>query len=218
MFKKTNGAGIMHIYERLILENRAWAEEKALEDPDFFHRTSGDQRPDVLWIGCSDSRVPAELIVNAQPGEIFVHRNIANQMVTTDFNSLSVLQFAVEVLQVKHIIVCGHHGCGGVRAALRSQSHELMFVNHWLKSLRDIHRFNQDEIESIKDEEQRIHRMVELNVVEQIYNIAHTSIIQRAWHHRQAPVLHGWVYAIGDGHIRQMITLPPGSMINDIYR
>jgi carbonic anhydrase len=208
----------MHIYERLILENRAWAEEKALDDPDFFRRTSGDQRPEVLWIGCSDSRVPAELIVNAQPGEIFVHRNIANQMVTTDFNSLSVLQFAVEVLQVKHIIVCGHHGCGGVRAALRSQSHELMFVNHWLKSLRDIHRFNQQELEAFKDEDQRVHRMVELNVVEQIYNIAHTSIVQRAWQTRQSPMLHGWVYAIGDGHIRQMITLPPGSMINDIYR
>jgi carbonic anhydrase len=208
----------MHSFEKLLLENRAWAEEKTVKQPEFFERLASDQRPEFLWIGCSDSRVPAEIIVNAQPGEMFVHRNIANQVITTDFNSLSVLQYAVDVLKVEHVIVCGHYNCGGIRAALKRQRPDLLIVNKWLKHIKDVYRFHQNEIEGLSSEEERAHRLVELNVVEQIYNLAHTSIIQSAWKRERRPALHGWVYGLEDGIIKQLISLPAGSLISPIYQ
>lgn len=208
----------MKTFEKLLLENKAWAQDRVSTDPAFFERMADVQKPEVLWIGCSDSRVPAEIIVNAQPGEMFVHRNIANQLITTDFNSLSVLQYAVDVLKVKHVIVCGHYNCGGVRAAMNKQNPNLLMVNKWLKHIKDIHRFHQTELEAFESDEERARRLVELNVIEQIYNLAHTSIIQSAWKNETRPTLHGWVYGLGDGIIKELINLPPGSQINPIYQ
>ncbi len=207
----------MKPFEQLLIENRAWAEDKIHREPDFFQRIAEAQKPNFLWIGCSDSRVPAEIIVNAQPGEMFVHRNIANQMITTDFNSLSVLQYAVDVLKVSDVIVCGHYNCGGIQAALRKQSPDLIIINKWLKHIKDLYRFHQTELEALSSEHERIHRLVELNVIEQVHNLAHTSLIQNAWKREHRPTLHGWVYGLDDGVINQLITLPPGSMINSIY-
>ena len=208
----------MEIFERMLLDNEAWAEEKIEHSPNFFKRLSTQQTPEVLWIGCSDSRVPAEIIVNAQPGEMFVHRNIANQVITTDFNSLSVLQYAVDVLKVQHVVVCGHYNCGGVRAAMNKQNPGLLMVNKWLKHIKDIHRFHQAELDALDSDEERARRLVELNVIEQIYNLAHTSIIQSAWKNDTRPTLHGWVYGLSDGIINELINLPPGSQINPIYQ
>lgn len=208
----------MRPFEKLLLENKAWAEEKVRSEPEFFGRLAREQTPDVLWIGCSDSRVPAEIVVNAKPGEMFVHRNIANQIITTDFNSLSVLQYAVDVLKVSHVIVCGHYNCGGIKAALKRQSPDLLIVNKWLKHIKDVYRFHHPELESLESEDNRVHRLVELNVIEQIHNLAHTSIIQDAWRREQRPTLHGWVYGLNDGIIKQLIELPPGSQISPIYQ
>ncbi len=208
----------MKTFEKLLLENKAWAQDKVTADPSFFERMADVQKPEVLWIGCSDSRVPSEIIVNAEPGEMFVHRNIANQVITTDFNGLSVLQYAVDVLKVKHVIVCGHYNCGGIRAALKKQSPGLLMVNKWLKHIKDVYRLHQNELESLGSESHRVNRLVELNVIEQIYNIAHTSIIQSAWKKEQRPTLHGWVYGVDNGIIKELINLPPGSQLNPIYQ
>jgi carbonic anhydrase len=201
-----------------LLENKAWAEEKIAKEPEFFQKLAKDQTPDFLWIGCSDSRVPAEIIVNAQPGEIFVHRNIANQIITTDFNSISVLQYAVDVLKVKHVIVCGHYNCGGVKAALDRQRSDLVIVNKWLMHIKDIYRLHQDDIEAFSSDQERANRLVELNIIEQVRNLTHTSIIQHAWNADRRPVLHGWVYGLDDGKIKQLIMLPPDSPIDSIYQ
>ena len=208
----------MKTFEKLMLENKAWAQDKVATDPDFFARLADVQKPEILWIGCSDSRVPAEIIVNAQPGEMFVHRNIANQVITTDFNSLSVVQYAVDVLKVKHVIVCGHYNCGGIRAALKKQNPGLLMVNKWLKHIKDVHRIHQTELDAFGSEDEQVARLVELNVIEQIYNLAHTSIIQSAWKNESRPTLHGWVYGLTDGIIKELISLPPGSQINPIYQ
>lgn len=207
----------MRPFERLLLENKAWAREKIQTHPEFFARLAVDQTPEVLWIGCSDSRVPSEIIVNAQPGEMFVHRNIANQLITTDFNSLSVLQYAVDVLQVSHVVVCGHYNCGGIRAALQPQRQDLTIVNKWLKHIKDIYRLHQAEIETLPNLTDRVQRLVELNVLEQVQNLSHTSIIQNGWKRRQKPSLHGWVYGLDDGMIRELIHLPAGSPVLPIY-
>ncbi|HYE35281.1 carbonic anhydrase [Methylocaldum sp.] len=208
----------MRPFEKLLLENKAWAEEKISKEPDYFKRLAKEQTPGVLWIGCSDSRVPAEIITNAEPGEIFVHRNIANQIITTDFNSLSVIQFAVSVLKVKHVIVCGHYNCGGIKAALESQRAELALVNKWLMHVKDVYRLHQDEIERQPTAEARAARLVELNVIEQIYSLAHTSIIQQAWKTERRPALHGWVYGLDNGILNDLITLTPDHRIESIYR
>jgi carbonic anhydrase len=208
----------MKPFEKLLLENKAWAEEIKQREPDYFARLAKDQTPEFLWIGCADSRVPAEIIVNAEPGEIFVHRNIANQALSTDFNSLSVLQYAVDVLKVNHVIVCGHYNCGGVKAALSKQRFDLTLVNKWLMHIKDVYRLHEDEIESLPTEQQQADRLVELNVIEQVQRLSHTSIIQKAWATERRPVLHGWVYGLNDGVINQLITLPPGSMVNRIYQ
>jgi carbonic anhydrase len=208
----------MNSFEKLLLENKAWAKEKKSADPQFFVEMAKAQTPEFLWIGCSDSRVPAEIIVNAKPGEIFIHRNIANQMIETDFNSLSVLQYAVAVLEVKHIIVCGHYNCGGIKAALNKQSSDLVITNKWLMHIKDIYRYHKNEIDALPTEEQRINRLVELNILEQVQTLAHTSIIQNAWHHDQRPVLHGWVYGMSDGLLIPLITLYPDTDIDPIYK
>ncbi|MEQ1624945.1 MAG: carbonate dehydratase, partial [Sediminibacterium sp.] len=198
----------MKAYEKLLLENKAWAKEKLEDDADFFERLVHVQSPEFLWIGCSDSRVPANEITGTNPGEIFVHRNIANMVVHTDLNLLSVLQYAVEVLKVKHIIVCGHYGCGGVKAAFGQ--HSLGIINKWLRNIKDVYRFHREEIDAIDTEEHKVNRMVELNVQEQVMNLAKTSIIQSAWKHHQRPQLHGWVYDLHDGIIKPVFEMEAG--------
>ncbi len=208
----------MPSFEKLLEQNKKWALQKKTEDPLFFERLSRKQTPDFLWIGCSDSRVPAEIIVNAEPGDIFIHRNIANQIIHTDFNCLSVLQYAVNVLQVKHIIVCGHYNCGGVMAALQKQRSDLVITNKWLMHIKNTYRLHQQEIDSLEDESQKINKLVELNVVEQVNALSHTSIIQEAWGHQQRPAIHGWVYDVHDGLIKPLITLSPGDEIHPIFQ
>jgi carbonic anhydrase len=205
----------MKPYEKLLLENKAWAAERVSDDPDFFNRLANIQSPEYLWIGCSDSRVPANEITGTQPGEIFVHRNIANMVVHTDLNLLSVLQYAVEVLKVKHIIVCGHYGCGGVKAAMTQQS--LGIINKWLRNIKDVYRIHSAEVEKITDENERLNKMVEFNVQEQVLNLAKTSIVQKAWKHENAPHLHGWVYGLHNGIINPILEMPAGTRIDPLY-
>jgi len=205
----------MKAYERLLLENKVWAAEKLVDNPNYFNRLAQLQTPEFLWIGCSDSRVPANEITGTQPGEIFVHRNIANMVVHTDLNLLSVLQYAVEVLKVKHIIVCGHYGCGGVKAAFSQKSYGM--INKWLRNIKDVYRLHYDEIQSSKTEELKVDRLVELNVMEQVMNLAKTSIVQTAWKNEQQPHLHGWVYGLDNGIINPIFEMPAGTHINPIY-
>ena len=207
----------MHSYEKLLLENKAWAAEKMQDDPEFFTRLSLLQTPEFLWIGCSDSRVPANEITGTQPGEIFVHRNVANLVINTDVNVLSVLDYAVNHLKVKHVIVCGHYGCGGVKAAITNHDYNHL-LNMWLRNIKDVYRLYQSELESITDEEARTDRLVELNVKEQVLKLAKTSIIQRAWKYSKRPVLHGWVYGLKDGIIKNLFDMEPGSEMNNIYK
>jgi carbonic anhydrase len=206
----------MEPHKQLLLANKAWVLEKLKTRPDFFESQAEGQTPDFLWIGCSDSRVPAEDITGTEPGELFVHRNIANMVVHTDFNMLSVLQYAVEVLKVKHVIVCGHYNCGGVKNAMTR--HDFGLINKWLRHLKDVYRIYQDHIESIADPKARWDRLVEINVTEQVQNLAKTSIIQRAWDKEQRPTLHGWVYDLRTGYLKEFAEMPPGAKIDDIYR
>lgn len=206
---------MMKAYERLLLENKAWAAEKVQDDPEFFSRLSHLQTPEFLWIGCSDSRVPANEITGTQPGEIFVHRNIANMVVHTDLNLLSVLQYAVEVLHVKHIIVCGHYGCGGVKAALTQ--HNFGIINKWLRNIKDVYRIHRDEVDPLKTEDERVDKLIELNVQEQVMNLAKTSIVQKAWKNQRYPHLHGWVYSIENGIIKPIFEMEAGTHIDPIY-
>ncbi|OZG73830.1 carbonate dehydratase [Hahella sp. CCB-MM4] len=187
--------------QELLNRNRQWAKEQTNRDPEFFTRLSKQQKPEYLWIGCSDSRVPANEIVGMAPGELFVHRNIANVVNHTDFNCLSVMQFAVEVLQVKHIIVCGHYGCGGVRAALSHD--EFGFVDNWLRAIKEIYIKYQGDLDQL-DEKSRVRRLCELNVMEQTINLAKTKCVQRAWDHGQDLKIHGWIYDIADGIIHDL--------------
>lgn len=207
----------MEAPQKLLIQNAGWAQQQKLRDPTFLARLDYEQSPDVLWIGCSDSRVPAEIIVNAQPGEMFVHRNIANQIATTDFNSLTVVQYAIEVLQVKHIIVCGHYNCGGIAAALKPQVPGLLLVNKWLMGLKELYRRNEQEIRALPTQRQKIGRLAELNIIQQVENLAHSSIIQDAWRKRMAPSLHGWVYGLRDGKLIELVQLQPGAAINPIF-
>jgi carbonic anhydrase len=207
----------MKSYEKLLLENKAWAQEKVEDDPDFFTRLSKIQTPDFLWIGCSDSRVPANEITNTQPGEIFVHRNIANLVVHTDVNLLSVLDYAVTYLKVKHVIVCGHYGCGGVKAAMTNHDFKQV-LNMWLRNIKDVYRLHRDELEAIQEEEPRFDRLVELNVIEQVQHLAKTSIIQRAWQRESFPQIHGWVYGLKDGLINPVFEMAAGTSIDPLYQ
>lgn len=205
----------MKSYEKLLLENKAWALEKVQEDPDFFRRLANLQTPEFLWIGCSDSRVPANEITGTQPGEIFVHRNVANMVVHTDLNLLTVLDYAVTHLKVQHIIVCGHYGCGGVKAAMTH--HNMGIINKWLRNIKDVYRFHRELVDAVADEEAKTDLMVELNVREQVMNLAKTSIIQKAWKSDNRPNLHGWVYGLKDGLIKPVCEMPARTPLDDIY-
>jgi carbonic anhydrase len=205
----------MKSYEKLLAENKIWAANKTKQDPDFFNRLVNVQTPEFLWIGCSDSRVPPNEITQTQPGEIFIHRNIANMVVHTDLNMLSVLEYAVNVLKVKHVIVCGHYGCGGVKAAMTRKS--IGLINKWLRNIKDVYRIHRDEVDSLPTEDDRTNRLIELNVQEQVTNLAKTSIIQKAWKERQAPHLHGWVYDLHDGVIKNIFEMEAGSRLDDLY-
>ncbi|MEY4330939.1 MAG: hypothetical protein RL609_1687 [Bacteroidota bacterium] len=205
----------MDSIEKLLLENKAWANEQIEKDPAYFTRLSKIQKPDFLWIGCSDSRVPANEITGTAPGEIFVHRNVANLVVHTDLNLLSVLLYAVEVLEVKHIIVCGHYGCGGVAASLTQNNYGM--INKWLRNIKDIYRLHEEEFEAMNNDEAKVDRLVELNVMEQVLNLAKTSIIQKAWKNRQAPTLHGWVYGLEDGLLKTLCKMDHESKLDPIY-
>lgn len=205
----------MKAYEKLLLENKAWAAEKVADDPEFFNRLAHLQTPDFLWIGCSDSRVPANEITGTQPGEIFVHRNVANMVVHTDLNLLTVLEYAVNYLKVKHVIVCGHYGCGGVAASMTKNNFGI--INKWLRNIKDVYRFHRTELDAIPAAEDRTNRLVELNVQEQVMNLAKTSIIQKAWANEQRPHLHGWVYGLKDGLIKPVFEMPAGTHIDSIY-
>jgi carbonic anhydrase len=205
----------MYSYQKLLEENKNWAAEQVERDPEYFSRLVDIQQPEFMWIGCSDSRVPANELTGSQPGEIFVHRNVANMVVHTDLNMLSVLQYAVEVLKVKHIIVCGHYGCGGVRAAMTQTS--LGLINKWLRNIKDVYRIHRKEVDAIEDETKRSNRLVELNVREQVMNLAKTSIVQSAWKNENRPDLHGWVYDLHDGIINPVFEILAGDHIDPLY-
>ena len=192
----------MRLLPHLFSNNRAWAAEMTRADPEFFRRLSEQQAPEYLWIGCSDSRVPANQIVDLPPGEMFVHRNIANLVIHTDLNCLSIIQFAVDVLRVRHIIVCGHYGCGGVLAALRSEN--LGLVDNWLRHIQDVRWRHREELNALETEALRHHRLCELNVVEQAVNVSQTTVVRDAWGRGQDLSVHGWIYDIRDGLLRDL--------------
>jgi carbonic anhydrase len=201
----------------LLENNRRWAARQVQEDPRFFDRLAGLQAPQYLWIGCSDSRVPANEIVDLDPGELFVHRNVGNLVVHTDMNCLTVIQFAVEVLGVKHIIVCGHYGCGGVLAAYENR--QLGLIDNWLRHIKDTIAQHQAELERLPDSTARANRVCELNVVEQVYNVCHTTIVQNAWARGQALSVHGLVYGLGDGLLRDLAVRVSGpAQLDALYR
>ena len=206
----------MKPYEQLLLENKAWAADILKADPEYFKKLSELQTPEYLWIGCSDSRVPANQITGTNPGEIFVHRNVANLVINTDVNVLSVLDYAVNHLMVKHVIVCGHYGCGGIKAAIARQDFKPV-LNMWLRNIKDVYRIHRSELDLISDEEKKADRLVELNVMEQVFNLAKTSIIQRAWKNDQRPDLHGWVYGLKDGIIKPVYEMKAGTHIDELY-
>ncbi len=205
----------MEAHKKLLLANKAWVKDKLSIHPEYFSRMEATQKPDYLWIGCSDSRVPAEEVTGREPGELFVHRNVANMVLHTDFNVLSVLQYAVEVLKVKHVIVCGHYGCGGVKNALATQ--HLGLINKWLRHIKDVYRFHKQEMDALTDENERWERLVELNVMEQVQNLAKTSIIQRSWKSSQLPVLHGWVYDLRTGLLKELSLVDSTTKLDPLY-
>jgi carbonic anhydrase len=207
----------MEKYNQLLLQNRAWVAQKLEGDKDFFNKLANVQTPEFLWIGCADSRVPANEITGTQPGEVFVHRNIANMVVHTDMNMLSVLDYAVNVLEVRHVIVCGHYGCGGVKAAMTNKKFGL--IDNWIRHIKDVYRFHREELDAIEDLKQREDRFIELNVIEQVYDLAKTSIIQNSWQRRALPYIHGWVYDIRNGIIKDLkVTMHDDSEMPDVYK
>jgi len=189
-------------YKKILDNNKIWSETKLAEDPDYFHTLASVQKPPLLWIGCSDSRVPANEVIGAVPGEVFVHRNIANMVIHSDMNMLSVLDYAVNVLKVKHVIVCGHYGCGGVKAAMGNDS--IGIIDNWIRHIKDTYRLNHQYLDSIIDEKKRFDAFVELNVKEQVTDLAKTSIVQNAWQKGQDLALHGWVYGLDTGIVNDL--------------
>jgi carbonic anhydrase len=207
----------MKLYKSLLEGNKAWVQKKLDQDSQFFEKLSHGQSPQFLWIGCSDSRVPANEITNTQPGDIFVHRNIANMVVHSDMNMLSVLDYAVNILKVKHVIVCGHYGCGGVKAAMDNEQYGL--VDNWLRFIKDVYRTYANELDAIVDEEKKFDRFVELNVIEQVFDLTKTSIIQNAWKERNEPKVHGWVYSLKTGLITDLdVSFDSTSILPEIFR
>ena len=204
-------------YNQLLDNNKKWVAGKLAQDPDYFTKLARGQKPPVLWIGCADSRVPANEIIGAEPGEVFVHRNIANMVVHSDMNMLSVLDYAVNVLQVKHIIVCGHYGCGGVQTAMTNK--HVGLIDNWIRHIKDVYRLHRPELDAITDEAARFDSFVELNVFEQVLDLGKTSIVQAAWERGQEVHVHGWVYAIQDGMIRDLkVTLKDNETLSDVYK
>lgn len=206
----------MKPFEKILQDNKDWAAQQLKNDPDYFKRLVEIQRPEILWIGCSDSRVPADRITATEPGEIFVHRNVANLVVHTDLNLLSVLQFAVEILKVKHVIVCGHYNCGGIIAALKNES--LGLIDKWIWNIRNVYRLHREEIDSLQTQQEKVNKLTELNVKEQVMNLSKTSIIQKAWKQTNCPDLHGWVYDLRDGIIKPVFDMPAGSPVDELYQ
>ena len=204
-------------YKNIVKNNKEWVENCLAQDPDYFKKLADRQQPPLLWIGCADSRVPANQIIGAQPGDVFVHRNIANMVVHSDMNMLSVLDYAVNVLKIKHVIVCGHYGCGGVAAAMSNQSFGL--IDNWIRHIKTIYRLHKDVLDNIKDEQERFDRFVELNVVEQVYDLAKTSIVQNAWKNNQEVHLHGWVYGVSSGIIKDLdVNVSNESQLEGVYQ
>ena len=192
----------MAALDKLLHNNRSWAADRIQRDPSFFTRLARQQAPEFLWIGCADSRVPANEIVGLDPGELFVHRNVANVVVHTDLNCLSVLQFAIDVLHIKHVIVCGHYGCGGIRAAMEKDSHGL--IDNWLRHVQDVARAHEVKLNSIPDFDARVDKLCELNVIDQVQNVARTTVVQDAWRRGHDVQLHGWIYGLKDGLITDL--------------
>ncbi len=206
-----------NFYKSLLDNNKLWVSKNLEKDPDFFNRLADGQQPPLLWIGCSDSRVPANEIIGAQPGEVFVHRNIANMVIHTDISMLSVLDYAVNVLNVKHIIVCGHYGCGGVQAAMGNK--QIGLIDNWIRHIKDVYRHHATELNSIDGEKDRFNRFVELNVTEQVFDLAKTSIVQGAWKKKKELHIHGWVYDIADGLINDLeVTITNNETLGEVYK
>jgi carbonic anhydrase len=204
-------------YNQLLENNKEWVAKQLEKDPSFFANLAKGQQPPLLWIGCSDSRVPANEIIGAPAGEVFVHRNIANMVIHTDMSMLSVLDYAVNVLKVKHVVVCGHYGCGGVQAALTNKHFGL--IDNWIRHIKDVYRFHHEELVALKDEKLKFDRFVELNVIEQVQDLAKTSIIQSAWETGQEIHVHGWVYDIKDGFIKDLnVTLKDNNSLAKVYQ
>jgi len=207
----------MKLLQHLFDNNKLWAESVEGDHPGFFRKLSEQQTPEYLWIGCSDSRVPANEIVGLLPGDIFVHRNVGNVVVHTDLNCLSVLQYAVDILKVKHIIVCGHYGCGGVKAAMSNEKHGL--IDNWLRNIKDIYKLNESKINALETEQQKVNLLCELNVVRQVKAVVHTTIVQDAWDRGQELAIHGWIYSIMDGLLRDLdLSITSKEQIHQIYR
>lgn len=204
-------------YKKILDNNKKWVEGQLAIDPDYFKDLSKGQQPPLLWIGCSDSRVPANEIIGAKPGEVFVHRNIANMVVHTDMNMLSVLDYAVNVLKVKHIIVCGHYGCGGVKAAMGNQS--IGLIDNWIRHIKDVYRLHDNYLNSIADEEVRFNKFVEINTQEQVFDLAKTSIVQNAWKNGQDLTLHGWAYGLNSGYVTDLgVNMTSNDNLDEVYR
>jgi carbonic anhydrase len=204
-------------YKKIIENNKKWVEDKLQISPEYFNNLAEGQQPPLLWIGCSDSRVPANEIIGAEPGEVFVHRNIANMVIHTDMNMLSVLDYAVNALKVKHVIVCGHYGCGGVKAAMGNDS--IGVIDNWVRHIKDVYRFHQDELDSISDEKERFNKFVELNVKEQVFDLAKTSIVQSAWKNGQELSIHGWVYGLNSGYVTDLgVNFSCDKDLDDVYQ
>lgn len=204
-------------YKQILENNKKWVEDQLQVDPDFFKDLAKGQNPPLLWIGCSDSRVPPNEITGTKAGEVFIHRNIANLVVHTDMNMLSVLDYAVNVLKVSHVIVCGHYGCGGVKAAMGNSS--VGIIDNWLRNIKDTYRFYQNDLESIQNEEDRFNKLVEINVKEQVFNLAKTSIVQNAWANGQKLFLHGWVYGLNSGYVTDLnVNLSSNDELKGVFK
>ena len=204
-------------YKKILKNNKVWVEKALESDPNYFKYLAKGQTPPLLWIGCSDSRVPANEIIGAKPGEVFVHRNIANMVVHSDMNMLSVLDYAVNVLKVKHVIVCGHYGCGGIKAAMGNDS--IGIIDNWIRHIKDVYRLHQDYLDSITDETERFNTFVELNVKEQVFDLAKTSIVQSAWKNGQDLSLHGWAYGLNSGFVTDLnVNFSSDNDLDDVYQ
>jgi carbonic anhydrase len=204
-------------YKKILDNNKTWVETQLSIDKDYFKDLAKGQQPPLLWIGCSDSRVPANEIIGAKPGEVFVHRNIANMVIHSDMNMLSVLDYAVNVLKVKHVIVCGHYGCGGVKAAMGNQS--IGLIDNWIRHIKDVYRLHEEYLNSFTDEEERFNKFVEINVQEQVFDLAKTSIVQGAWRNGQDLTLHGWTYGLNSGYVTDLgVNMSSNDELDEVYR